>query len=190
MSSVAPFGCRAFRALKPDRDRFVLPLSQPDWATKSFSLFQSPQLGYWALSFKPVRDWFVLWSLSSQVGRLILSVKFSQLSCWVFPCIRPVRDWSVGSPSAFKLDDKIFFFFSSHLVLVAELQCFQARSRLVCLPSLSNQTGWLVCLSLVLPTGGAHSNLRVVSSGARTQVLFAMWTVLLQRHYNSDFHQE
>ena len=114
MSSVAPFGCRAFRALKPDRDRFVLPLSQPDWATKSFSLFQSPQLGYWALSFKPVRDWFVLWSLSSQVGRLILSVKFSQLSCWLFPCIWPVRDWSVCSPSASKLDDKIFFFFSSH----------------------------------------------------------------------------
>jgi len=89
-------------------------LSQPDWRTKSFSFFQLSQLGYWAFSaFKPVRDWFCLPSLSSQVGQLILSVRFPQCGYWTFQRVRPVRDRFVCDFAVATLRDKIFLLFQS-----------------------------------------------------------------------------
>ena len=117
------------------------------------------------LSVVKLGDWFYRWSSPNLV------VDFFRASGLFATGLFAV-------PQHLSWMTKSFSFFPVTSVLVAEPQCFQARSRLVCLPSLSDQTGWLVCLSLVLPTGEADSNLRMVHSGARAQVLFAMWTVL------------
>ena len=178
MSSVAPFGCRAFRALKPDATGLFC-LSRSQIGRQNLSLFSSrPSLVIelyhsnlfatglsCGLSVVKLGDWFYRWSSPNLV------VDFFRASGLFATGLFAV-------PQHLSWMTKSFSFFPVTSVLVAEPQCFQARSRLVCLPSLSDQTGWLVCLSLVLPTGEAHSNLRMVHSGARAQVLFAMWTVL------------
>lgn len=117
------------------------------------------------LSVVKLGDWFYRWSSPNLVVDFFRASDLFATGLFAVP---QHLSWMTKS----------FSFFPVTSVLVAELQCVQARSRLVCLPSLSDQAGWLVCLFLVLPTGEAHSNLRMVHSGARAQVLFAMWTVL------------
>lgn len=107
-------GWWAFQCIQTRSRLVCLPSLAARLGNKIFSFFQLSRLGYWAfLHSTPVRDWFCLRSLSSQVGRLILSVRLSQFGCRACPCSRLVRDLSDCNLSAVRLGDKIFLLFRS-----------------------------------------------------------------------------